>query len=159
MSYNIIDIIDKVININEYRINIYEEYLEEINLGQLPYKARYMIIIKAILKSMIKENDYYKALKKKKLNLKNEDINILVYDKISFFMEEFKNNVDACSCSELNELIPCFIDMEKKVLALLLNIQGRLVVEKKDTETLAYLILGEMIEERRKAIEKLYKLH
>lgn len=158
MSYNIIDIIDKVIKINQDRIKIYKEYLEEINISEIYHKTRYLIIIRAILKSIEKENEYYRGLKNKDLNLENQDINILVYDKISFLMEEFKNSMNGCTCCELKDLIPCFIDMEKRMLALLINIQGRLVIETKDTESLAYVILGEMIEERRKVIEKLYRL-
>jgi len=84
MGYNVIDLIDKAIDIEVRRKIIFE------NIGQ---KKSDIPSIKIISKVMIKNVDktiqYYETLKKEIGNDDLDEIDFVIYDKISFLINEF----------------------------------------------------------------------
>lgn len=159
MSYTITDILDKFIKINDIRINVYEEYEEILKIRESKDNLRYIIIVKSLIKEVYRENEYYDIIKKTRIPSEMDEVNFLSYDKISFSMESFKKNVNKYKVNDCKQIISSFIDIEQDILALMITVQGMLVLQTEDTETLAYNVLTEVIKERQNSITKLSKLN
>ena len=153
MAYNIIDILDKIITIANKRKDI---YLSIYYKGQ--DVAKFQLIRTVLVKSVEKEIKYYENLKKE-LDHKNlEDIDFGIYDKIAFLMNQFSEKLTCEEIDSINKIFNCTLYLHKDVLALYVSIQGRLVRNEKDTETLAYKILSNVLEEKRKVIKEFERL-
>ncbi|MCM1991702.1 hypothetical protein [Oceanirhabdus seepicola] len=153
MAYNIIDILDKTINIAEKRKNV---YLNIDYKGQ--NKANFQLVTSVLIKSVEKEIKYYEDIK---LDLKDkclEDIDFSVYDKISFLMNEFYNKAYCEDIDNIPKLIKCTASLHKDIYALYMSIQGKLVTTKNATETFAYKILSSVLDRKEKTIEELERL-
>lgn len=151
MGYTIIDIIDKLIMIKMNTRQIYSS----ISYTNREDKAFNLVAI-ALMKVQEKHIKYYEELKSK-IGKDIKEIDFLIYDKISFLIDEYKNRVDILEVTPKNmeEILRLALDFENKNSALIIDIQGRLVRKEVDMQTKTYSILSEMIRKEQKYLNDL----
>lgn len=139
-GYNIIDLINKTIKIANKRKTIYE------NIGQ---KKCDIPSIEIISKVLVKEEDitiqYFEMLIKEVDETGFEEINCLIYDKISFLINEFNQRLCMPEIKDVREYMKFSLALEKDLHFLLIEIQGKFVTNADDIHTKTYTILSDMI--------------
>jgi hypothetical protein len=147
LGYNIIDVMDKAIAIGHKRKELY------IGIGKQENQPPSVKILSKVLADNVdKTLVYYERLKKE---ANDENIDFAIYDKISFLINQFNLRIHTTDAKTPKELLNFSINLEKEVLALLLDIQGRLVKTSEDTNLSTYVILSDMIKTKTKLIEDL----
>lgn len=150
MSYNVLDLLDKAINISKKKKGLYSSALVDV-----PKNSSLYIFLNILIKDMDKTIDYYKSLKLETNSLTGEEIDFVIYDKISFLINEFDQKIFIPEKLNTKTLLNVSLDIEKNVLALFIDIQGRLVKNKEDTKTNAYKILSKVILKKDKKVKDL----
>lgn len=143
MAYNALDLIDKAIGIANNKLNIYKQILIVDDLNTI------VLVRNAFIKQCEKSILNYKELKNKLQNKEIEEIDFVVYDKISFLINEFNSkhrNEKVTNIKELNEFA---LNYEKEILALLIDVQGRLIKKESDVNSIAYEVLNKIIKEKK----------
>ena len=153
MGYNIIDIIDKAINIANMRKELYTDIS---NKSHQPPAVK--IISKVLADNVDKTFIYYDKLKKEVNDREIEIIDFAIYDKISFLIGQFNLRLHITDATTPAEFISFSLDLEKEILALFLDIQGRLIKTAADTTSIAYTILTDMIKNKTNLIHDLENL-
>ncbi|MCY6372071.1 hypothetical protein [Clostridium ganghwense] len=153
MEYNILDILDKVIMISSKRIEVY------LNIDYKGEdKEKFQLIDKVLIKSINRELKYYEDLKRELSNKELEKVNFATYDKISFLVHGFANKVRCDDINTIDKVLKCTLDLDKNILALYIDIQGRLIKSEGDSETKTYKTLYEIINEKRKIIKEIERI-
>lgn len=153
MAYNILDIINKAQNIALKRKNIYKKLNEE-NCGIPSIK----IISKVLIKELDKTIKYYDTLKEVIGNTELEEIDLEVYDKMSFLINEFNRKVYVPEIHNVKEYIHFILGLEKDLYSLMVDLQGRFIKNKNDLQTKTYRVLSHMIAAKSAQIEAIEKL-
>ena len=84
MAYNVLDLLNKAINIAEKRKRTYNEAILNISKNSSLY-----ILINVLIKNIDRTIEYYKKLKLETNTVTGEEIDFDIYDKISFLINEF----------------------------------------------------------------------
>lgn len=150
MSYNVLDLLDKAINISKKKKGLYSSALVAV-----PKNSSLYLFLNILIKDMDKTIDYYKSLKLETTSLTGEEIDFVIYDKISFLINEFDQKIFIPEKLNTKTLLNVSLDIEKNVLALFIDIQGRLVKNKEDTKTNAYKTLSKVILKKDKKVKDL----
>lgn len=150
MAYNVLDLLDKAINIAEKRKELYTTAISNASKNSSLY-----ILINVLIKNADRTIEYFKKLKLEKDNLTGEEIDFDIYDKISFLINEFNQKLFIPKNLNIKILLESSLDIEKNVLALYIDIQGRLVKKKEDTETNVYKLLSKIIRQKEKKVREL----
>ncbi|WP_026895947.1 hypothetical protein [Clostridiisalibacter paucivorans] len=150
MAYTIIDIIDKLISIEKKSKQLYITAIKKIEDN-----SRIKIIFRILLKEEDRHIEYYNNLKKSLEDKAIEPINFYSYDKISHLANKFKNDMYLPNFKDIKDLIIYALDFEKANLALLMDIKGRLVLSKTDTDSIQYKIISQIVEEEKKHVKNL----
>lgn len=153
MAYNVIDLINKSIDMEERRKKLYE------NIGkQQKEHSSIKIMSKVLIKNIDKTIKHYKDLNKELKNIELEEIDFWTYDKISFLINQYNKKEYEVSFDNVGDYIKFSLNLEKDMYSLLIDIQGRFVKDIKDTYTKTYEILSDIISSRAKHIETLEKI-
>ena len=153
MSYTIIDIVDKTINIEEKRIAVINEMINENK--SLP---TINILGKVFQKESIKMIDYYKNIKSQLVNSEVEEIYFRTYYNISFLINEFCNKIFVPKAKTPKEYLRYNLTTISDELALFIDIQGRLVNNAHKTSGVTYNILSGIILRMKERIENINKI-
>jgi hypothetical protein len=153
LGYNIIDIIDKAINIANMRKKLYTEISNESHQSHAV-----KIISKVLADSVDKTFIYYEKLKREVADKEIEIIDFAIYDKISFLIGQFNLRPHITDATTPTEFISFSLDLEKEILALFLDIQGRLIKTAADSNSITYIILSDMIKNKTNLIHDLENL-
>ena len=147
MGYNVLEIIDKAIDIQNRRKIILKSVLGEDKA--IPA----MILISKVLCNQIDDIiKYYYELKDEIRDTEYEEIDIITYDKISFLINEFNNKIYNPQIDNGKEYLNFSLNLAKDTYSLFIDIQGRLVHNKNDTSTKTYDILSKLISSINKKI-------
>ena len=96
MGYNIIDIVNKCIIIEENKRKIFKKIINEDSLNLIKselIRLRLIVLVKTFLKDIDRVIDYYEELKNR-INISSiEEIDFRTYDKIAFLMNEYDNKI------------------------------------------------------------------
>lgn len=153
MGYNVIDLINKAINISIKKKSIYKQ------IGQ---QKSDILSIKIVITTLIKQIDktiqYYETLKEEIEDETFEEIDFGIYDKISFLINEFNITVSEPRINNARNFLEFSLDLEKRTYALFIDIQGRFVKNTSDTHTKTYIILSNIISNKAEFIATLEKL-
>ncbi|MCT4509673.1 MAG: hypothetical protein N4A48_13125 [Tepidibacter sp.] len=151
MAYNNIDLIDKMIYIEQKRKEIYIQIANENFQNKL-----ISIIVKTLLKNLDRNLTYYTKEKEyiEQENL-SEVINFLLYDKILFLINKFKKRLAKPDITNVKSLLKFSISWENQVYALLIDIQGRVIEKEEDIGTNTYILLTKLIKEKEEYIKSL----
>lgn len=150
MAYTAIDLLDKVIYAGEKSKGMYDKSLERLQKNSTSY-----LVIKVISKNLGKNIEHYEKLKEEICITDLEEIDFVIYDKISSLINEFTNKIIFIDTIDIKSSIEVSLNFQKDVLALFISIQGWLIKSEKDIKTKTYEILGDMIKQKKKSIGKL----
>jgi len=152
MGYNVLEVIDKAIDIQNRRKIILKSVLGEDKA--IPA----MILISKVLCNQIDDIiKYYYELKDEIRDTEYEEIDIITYDKISFLINEFNNKIYNPEIDNGKEYLNFSLNLAKDTYSLFIDIQGRLVHNKNDTSTKTYDILSKLINSINKKIKSIEK--
>lgn len=152
VAYNVIDLINKSIDMEERRKKLYE------NIGkQQKEHSSIKIMSKVLIKNIDKTINHYKDLNRELKNIELEEIDFWTYDKISFLINQYNKKQYEISFDNVGDYISFSLNIEKDMYSLLIDIQGRFVKDISDTYTKTYEILSDIISNRAKHIEALEK--
>ena len=152
MGYNVLEVIDKAIDIQNRRKIILKSVLGEDKA--IPA----MILISKVLCNQIDDIiKYYYELKDEIRDTEFEEIDIIIYDKISFLINEFNNKIYNPEIDNGKEYLNFSLNLAKDTYSLFIDIQGRLVHNKNDTSTKTYDILSKLINSINKKIKSIEK--
>ena len=152
MGYNVIDVIDKAINISIKKKAIYS-IIGEIK-SDLPSIEVVLVIL---LRQIDNTIDYYKSLKIESANTEFEEFDFVIYDKISYLINEFNSKMFEPEIKDVRSFLEFSLALEKNTYALFVDIQGRFVKNKADVNTKTYSILSKMITNKANFISSLEK--
>lgn len=96
-------------------------------------------------------NNLKESLKDKEL----DEIDFDVYDKVSGLISEFQSRIMMSTIYNVKELVLAALVLESQYLALLVDIQGRMVKNKEDVERISYKVLESLLEDEKKRINNL----
>lgn len=153
MTYNVIDLIDKTTSIAIKEKTIYEN-IEKGN-SDIPSMK---IISKVLIQQVNKDIEYDENLKKHLANLTLDEIDFGVYDKMSFLINEFNKKTYAINVINTKEYLKLFLNFQKDVYSLLIDLQGRFVRTNQDMYTKTYETLSDLINNKAKQIAILEKI-
>lgn len=152
MGYNIVDIINKAINISSRRREVYVKIGDEkSDMHSLK------IMVRVLVKEIDKTIAFYEKLKEEVGNTEFEEIDFRIYDKISFLINEFNSRIFIGDINNTREFLELTVALEKDVYSLLINIQGRLVNDTEDVKTNTYKIISDIIKYKAQHILTLEK--
>lgn len=153
MGYNVLDLIDKAINIAQKRKEIYQSISTEKS-----DILSFSILSNVFIKSADKSIQFYEALKKEIGNTELEEIDFEIYDKMSHLANEFQKRVYKAEFKRVWQYLEFSLDLERDIYSLFIDIQGRFIKKSNDVETNTYKILSSIIESKIKYIEALEKV-
>ncbi|MBM7871559.1 hypothetical protein JOC70_003059 [Clostridium pascui] len=153
MAYNIIDLLNKAISVSIRKREIYE------NIKRKEYNVPSMEIIpKILIKKIDNTIEYYEALKKEIGNESFEEIDIRIYDRISFLINEFSKKIYEPEINNVREFLEFSLGLEKDTYSLIIDIQGRFTENTSDVHTKTYKILSAMISNKADFVATLEKI-
>jgi oligoribonuclease NrnB/cAMP/cGMP phosphodiesterase (DHH superfamily) len=153
MGYNVIDLINKAINIAIKEKTIYENIgKEKCNIPSIK------IMSKVLIQEVDKNIHHNESLKKELADLNFEEIDFGIYDKISFLINQFNAKIYVTEVVNVRDFLKFSLDFQKDVYSLLIDIQGRFVKNTSDTDTRTYKILSDMVNNKTKHIAILEKI-
>ncbi|QBD87863.1 hypothetical protein EW636_10110 [Clostridium tetani] len=150
MAYTALDLLDKIIYVEEKKRDICGAGLDKAKNDMRIY-----ILIKVMMKNLDRSIEFHKELKEQMLKSKMEEIDFIVYDKISFLIDEFSTKLLAPDIFNIKGLIKFCLEFQRDILALCIYIQGRIVQREEDMNTSTYKALNAMIVEKKKEIKNL----
>jgi len=140
VGYNIIDIINKAINIENKRKIIIKNAITEKKTSQS---------IKLISKVLCNQIDeiikYYEELKNEIKCAELDEIDFRTYDKMSFLVNEFNERISVLKVTNVRDYLKSTLELEKNKYSLFIDMQGRLFNNTSDTGTKTYEILSKII--------------
>ncbi|MBE6067462.1 MAG: hypothetical protein E7211_07160 [Clostridium lundense] len=153
MAYNIIDLLNKAISVSIRKREIYE------NIKQRKYNIPSMEIIpKILIKKINNTIEYYEALKKEIDDESFEEIDIRIYDRISFLINEFSKKIYEPEINNIRDFLEFSLVLEKNTYSLIIDIQGRYTENTSDIHTKTYKILSDMISNKADFVTTLEKI-
>lgn len=153
MGYNVIDLINKAINITIRKKDIYEKIRQEKCDSQ-----SMEIVLTVLIKQIEKTIQYYETLKKEMGDANFEEIDFGIYDRISFLINEFNEKMSEPQINNVRTFLEFSLGLEQNTYILFIEIQGRFVENTSDTHTKTYTILSNMINNKAEFITTLEKL-
>lgn len=152
MNYTSSDLIDKLINVERSALEIYikieEKYRDESQLIG--------IVVRAIAKQEEKHIEYYEKLRNDLDGRVKDNIDFHLYDKVANLMFEFKNQIQLPELDDVQDLVKFALEFEKNNIALLLDIQGRLLEKMDDVNNIIYKVISQIINEEQEH-EKMFE--
>lgn len=140
MGYNIVDIIDKAIDIENRRKYIINNSIKENQVSPV------ISLISKVLCNQIDEIiKYYEELKEEIRSIELEEIDVRTYDKMSFLINEYNERMYVLKVNNVREYLKCTLELTKNKYSLFIDIQGRLVNNTSNTGTKTYEILSKII--------------
>lgn len=153
MGYNIIDILNKGIDVNIKRKAIFKA------IGEKNYDITSIKIISNVLSKQVDRTiQYYEELKKEVKPEECDEIDFVIYDKISFLINEFNTRLYVPEIDNTRDFLEFSLNLEKDTYSLLVNIQGRLVKNTNAVQTKTYRILSKAIKDKSTHIKTLKDL-
>ncbi|MBV7271750.1 ferritin family protein [Clostridium thailandense] len=143
MNYTILDILEKLINIEEDALKIYIQISETAQNNSL----RISVVAKTIAKQEQKHIQYYKNLMHAWDDKLTEPIDFYLYDKAAKLLFEFINNIQLPQINSVKQLLRFALEFERSNIGLLLDIQGRLLEKIDDVNNDIYKVISIIIKE------------
>lgn len=150
--YTIIDVLDKLIDIEK---KAYTSYVKAMDVKNIPQSVK--TVIQVLAREEKRHIQLYKSIKEEVKDKEGLDIDFESYDKISKPLSDFSKWIVSIEFDNVSNLLQYAVDLEKKHLALAITIQGILVKNLEDETTIAYRVLTELIENGNKHIDNLEK--
>lgn len=147
--YTIIDLLDKIIQIETRGFEMYEYISLRTDIDP---KIKTVARILALEEK--RHAKMYTHIKNKIPLGELTPIDFDIYDQASKLINNFRTP-DAQYLASIEELLRFASDFEKQSISLVLSIQGLLVREAEDSDSITYKTLSEIIKEEEKHIENI----
>lgn len=145
--YSVIDILNKAIAQSKHRKDIMNRHWEKAS------NIRTKILISVIIKGIDRDIDFYEEVINDIDKAEVEKITIDVYDKIASLMNQFTVNLRVLEEIDLDgDIIGQCMELNSSLLALFINIQGRLAESGAETFQKSYDILSKIMEDKRRLL-------
>ena len=143
MSYNVIDIINKCIYIENEQKKMFEVFLDDDNAS-----IKLQVLVKVFLKDTDRIINYYNQLKEEILEYELEEIDIRTYDKIAFLMNEHNIRMHSVNLNKVSprEYLKIFLELARDKQSLFIDLQGRFYNNARDSQSNTYKVLSKIIE-------------
>lgn len=148
--YTIVDVIDKIIEVEEKSLEIFKMIQNSPNIDQ-----RVKLAAGVFVREEARHIEIYEGIKKDVAGLEDIQIDFQVYDSISKSISEFKKSLIYFETNNVKSLLISVLDFEQKNLALVIRIQGLMVTKKEDVENNSYKTLTRIIHEEENHIKTL----
>lgn len=153
MAYNIVDILDKAINVtNKVKIEYENIGKEKCDIQSIK------IMSKVLVKQLDKNIEYYESLKEQIGDAEFEEIDFFIYDKMSSLINQFNKKTYVKDINNVKDYLKFSLRLEKDEYSLLIDIQGRFVKNTSDMNTKTYKILSDIINNAAEHIAILEKM-
>lgn len=123
MAYTILDILDKLIQIEQHGVNLYRNmaFLSKDN-------PRLQTVLGVLAKEEERHVVYYSGLKKELSDqeIGKMELNFEIYDKVSTILMDFKKSLTNPEVSQIGHALAFALDFERKNAALLISILDNL---------------------------------
>ncbi|PJI09574.1 MULTISPECIES: hypothetical protein [Clostridium] len=140
MAYNIVDILDKAINVaNKVKIEYETIGKEKCDIQSIK------IMSKVLVKQLDKTIEYYESLKEQIGDTEFEEIDFFIYDKMASLINQFNKKTYIKDINNVRDYLMFSLGLEKDVYSLLIDVQGRFVEDTSDMNTETYKILSNII--------------
>lgn len=146
--YTIIDVLDKIIDIEKKSLELYKMLKDSPNIS-----GHVKLVAGTFIREEIRHIETYNKIKKEIMNKDDIQLDFDVYDNISKIIIDFRKGLTYTEADDVKQLLMSALDFEEKNLALVIRIQGLLVKKKEDTETNSYKVLSRIIKEEKKHID------
>jgi len=146
--YTIIDLIDKLAEIDEEQYKLYLRISENIDV-----ENRLQIMAKVFSNEELKHLHIYEELKKNSSKYDDIEVEITTYDRAIELIYEFSKIKTNNHIIDVKELLKSALIFEKENLSLVLIIKELFVKIHNYVETRNYIILSEIIKEEQKHID------
>ncbi|WMJ80044.1 hypothetical protein RBU49_14540 [Clostridium sp. MB40-C1] len=155
MAYNVIDIIDKLTFLKRKVKNI---YIETYSANPNDYRCK--IVCNTLVKYQDKHIKHYNEIKKNLIHKELEEIDFVIYDKISFLIDKYKNSIYLIDKDHksIKDILKLALKYENENKGLIIDIQGRLVKKEQDTRTVTYSVLSDILKKEQMYIYDLTKI-
>lgn len=147
--YDVRDLIKKAIAIAEKKKRLLLSILENTP------DPRLRILIQVMINTVEKDIQFYLTMNQELENQTLDPIDFAVYDTIASLINQFGRGMVSAKIKTRQEMVNFSVDIEKAVLALMLDIQGRLAQAEGGGHSTTYVIVGRAIEQKKKTIENL----
>ncbi len=143
MSYNVIDIINKCIYIENEQKKMFEVFLDDDNAS-----IKLQVLVKVFLKDTDRIINYYNQLKEEIFEYELEEIDIRTYDKIAFLMNEYNIRMHSVNLNKVSprEYLKIFLELARDKQSLFIDLQGRFYNNARDSQSNTYKVLSKIIE-------------
>lgn len=146
--YTIIDIIDKLIEIEKNLLGLYKQLQKDSNANE-----RVKLAAGVLAREEGRHIKVYEGIKKEMSDSKDIEIEFDIYDSVSKIILEFKRGIICSEVTDVKKLLACALDFEQRNIALVIRIQGLLVRKIEDTQTNSYKALTKIAHEEEKHVE------
>ncbi|MBE6064693.1 hypothetical protein [Clostridium cochlearium] len=150
MAYTALDLLDKIIYVEEKK-----KSMCGIRLEKIKNNTRIYVLVKVLIKNINENIEFNKKLRKEIEKTEMEEIDFVVYDKISFLIDEFSNKIVAPDVFNIKDIFKSCLEFQKDILALYIYIQGKVVQKQADVGTSTYKVLNTMIAKKKKELKEL----
>ena len=148
--YTVIDIIDKLIEIEKNLLKLYELLQKDSNTNE-----RVKLAAGVLAREEGRHIQIYEGIKKEVADFKDIEIEFDIYDSVSKIIIEFKRGLVCSKVTDVKNLLACALDFEQRNIALIIRIQGLLVRKIEDTETNSYKALTKIAQEEEQHVKML----
>lgn len=150
MPYNIVDLLDKFIYIEQAG---YKMYMEITKMNSIQDKIKTIARVFAIEEE--KHIAVYQCIKERMKNEPEIEVDFYTYDKASTLIYQFTKLKKIPDWESPISLLKFCLDFEKDNLALLLSIRGFLIKTKEDENSINYKAISEIINEEYKHVKNI----
>lgn len=147
--YDVRDLIKKAIAIAEKK--------KRLLLGILENTAdpRLRILIQVMINMVEKDIQFYLTVNQEIEGQTLDPIDFGVYDTIASLVNQFGRGLIGRKIKTRQEMVIFSVEIEKSVLALMLDIQGRLAQAEGGGHSTTYVVIGKAIDQKKRTIENL----
>lgn len=146
--YDIRDILRKAIEIASMKRSAYQKLQD--NSGDI----RMRVLIGVFIKAMNSDISYYQRVIENVSDQMATGLDFSTFDKISSLVNQFERLITDIHITDRKELVRYVLEQEKASYALMVDIQGRLVVTE-TASSIAYYVFSELIHNKKHYIEEL----
>lgn len=148
--YTGLDLMEKLVLRAKWRKQIWA------NLKKQEKDVGKKILFKMLRDKTNRDITYYEQLTVQMKTQEAEIIDFFIYDKVASLMNQYKARIESIpQLKTKNEIVSFAIELEEGMIALLLDIQGRLVQKSEAEDTRIYKLLLEMIDQKSKYVDDL----
>lgn len=147
--YDVRDLIKKAIAIAEKKKRLLLGILENTP------DPRLRVLIQVMINMVERDIQFYMMVNLEIEGQALDPIDFGVYDTIASLVNQFGRGLIAKKVNTRQEMVTFSVEIEKAVLALMLDIQGRLAQAEGGGHSTTYVVIGKAIDQKKKTIENL----